>query len=131
MSSEIKKCTQCKKEKHITEFNLKGDKKKCKTGRRSYCKVCSKAYWLAHKFNITLKDYDKMLSNQNNKCGICQTSFNSIDKRTGNQRAFAVDHDHKSNEIRGLLCSKCNIGLGLLGDTLEDLHKAVKYLESK
>lgn len=45
-------------------------------------------------------------------------------------RSMALDHCHKTNKFRGWLCGRCNGGLGLLGDNLESLRRAVKYLEA-
>lgn len=44
-------------------------------------------------------------------------------------RALCLDHCHATGEFRGWLCQKCNSGVGLLGDNLEGLLKAVRYLE--
>jgi len=46
-----------------------------------------------------------------------------------NDRSLNVDHDHVTGQIRGLLCGPCNKGLGLLGDNLDSLWKAIHYLE--
>ena len=43
--------------------------------------------------------------------------------------AVAVDHDHLTNEFRGLLCNGCNKGLGLFRDNIQSLNNAIKYLE--
>lgn len=75
------------------------------------------------KFNITPEDYDKMLINQKNKCKICG-SENIIARK----ELLAVDHDHKSGKIRGLLCNKCNRGLGCFNDNINLFKKAIKYL---
>lgn len=40
-----------------------------------------------------------------------------------------VDHDHNTNKIRGLLCSRCNMGLGFFDDSIEGLTKAINYLK--
>lgn len=40
-----------------------------------------------------------------------------------------LDHDHVSDKFRGWLCTKCNVGIGMLGDKLEGVLNAVKYLE--
>jgi hypothetical protein len=78
---------------------------------------------LKYSFGIGLDDYQRMLSEQDGKCAICRTDSNR-------GRAFAVDHDHATGEIRGLLCSDCNTGIGLLKDEPELLAKAIQYLQS-
>jgi len=63
-----------------------------------------------------------MLTMQKKRCAICKK------KRPQNQRNLAVDHCHKSGKIRGLLCSRCNIGLGIFGDKVDLLQSAIDYL---
>lgn len=46
-------------------------------------------------------------------------------------RALAIDHCHDSGKIRGLLCTRCNIGLGYFKDSIENLTKAIEYLEER
>lgn len=73
-------------------------------------------------YGITVADYDRMLKGQGGKCGICGA------EKPGNgaHKNFAVDHCHETGRIRGLLCVRCNVGLGFYekhGD------KFAKYLE--
>jgi len=72
------------------------------------------------KYGITQDDFQKMLNDQKNKCKICKkfVDFGS-----------AVDHDHKTGKIRGILCRKCNLGLGAAKDNTEILENMIKYLE--
>lgn len=77
---------------------------------------------LKRKFDITIDDYDNMLFNQNNRCSIClkhQDEFKAL---------LAVDHCHKTNKVRGLLCMNCNTALGGFGDDLARLQRAIEYL---
>ena len=76
------------------------------------------------KFGITLGDYDRMLDEQQGVCAICQTECS-----TGNR--LAVDHCHETGEVRGLLCSNCNLGLGKLKDSVKSLQRAIDYLQRK
>ena len=73
-------------------------------------------------YGITSEDYDLMLSNQENVCAICEDECISGKK-------LAVDHNHDTGEVRGLLCCKCNRGLGNFNDNLDLLRSAVLYLE--
>lgn len=75
-------------------------------------------------YGITPEDYDRMLLEQNNSCAICNTK-----KPTGKWKVFAVDHDHNTGKVRGLLCNECNRGIGLLKDSLTILSSACNYLE--
>lgn len=78
---------------------------------------------LMYKFNITMEMYEQMLMDQDFRCGICKKHMSEFTRR------FAVDHCHETGKIRGLLCMKCNIGLGNLGDTEKSLEQAMAYLK--
>ena len=78
---------------------------------------------LKRNFGISLHEYDLMLTEQKGKCGCCGVHQNKL---TIN---LAVDHDHDTGLIRGLLCHLCNTGIGKLGDNIEGLMKALNYLE--
>jgi len=73
-------------------------------------------------YKITPAEYDTLLQEQNGRCASCGTT------NSGRHR-FAVDHDHATNFIRGLLCHQCNKGLGSLGDSIEGVQKALDYLK--
>lgn len=73
-------------------------------------------------YGITLAEYDKMFEDQNGKCAIC----GSPDEVEG--RRLAIDHCHDSGRVRGLLCGKCNRGLGLFYDNKQLLENAISYL---
>ena len=83
---------------------------------------------LKKNFGISLQDYKYILEKQSNTCAICRLPETSIDHRTKMIRKLAVDHDHFTGEVRGLLCSKCNVGLGQFQDDTELLLSAVAYL---
>lgn len=81
-----------------------------------------KPYLLMRKYGISSDDYNAMFNSQGGCCLICnrhQIEF---------QRALAIDHDHETGEIRGLLCGPCNTGLGLFRDSAEILTRAIDYL---
>lgn len=71
------------------------------------------------KYGITTNIYFNKLQIQNNKCAICLNE---------DIRRLSVDHDHKSGKIRGLLCIKCNSGLGLFKDDRRLISRALRYL---
>ena len=73
-----------------------------------------------YKYNLSKKDLENMIVNQNSSCKICQTPF--IDNK------FTIDHCHTTNKVRGLLCLNCNSGMGLLKDDIEIMQSAIKYL---
>lgn len=79
--------------------------------------------WLKRKYGITPEDYDRILAAQGGVCAICRTP-------PPDPRGFRmhVDHDHESGRVRGILCGPCNQGIGNLGDDVERLRAAIKYL---
>lgn len=77
---------------------------------------------LKRKYGITLDEYNEMLSKQGGKCAIC-----GEDK----SETLAVDHDHNTGEVRGLLCAHCNHVVGFARDSIDLLQKAIWYLTNK
>lgn len=73
------------------------------------------------KYRLRVEQYNDLLQSQQGVCAICH-------KECTVKRSLAVDHNHETGKIRGLLCSKCNQALGLLG-TIENLKNAITYLE--
>jgi uncharacterized CHY-type Zn-finger protein len=63
----------------------------------------------------------QLLSTQEGKCAICHREFT---------RQPHVDHDHRNDRIRGLLCGSCNRAIGLLGDDADRVQSAANYLEA-
>ncbi len=68
-------------------------------------------------FDMSLEEYRAMFAKQNGLCAICVN--NSIG---------GVDHCHTTGEIRGLLCNRCNSGIGFFGDDITIMEKAIAYL---
>lgn len=79
---------------------------------------------LKNKYNLSMEDYEHLLSKQNNTCAGCLKSKDQF------KRHFAVDHCHKTGKIRGLLCVRCNVVLGQAKDDIETLKRLIEYLES-
>lgn len=73
-------------------------------------------------YGITPQEYDALLKNQNGKCAICRRPHTDFERR------LHVDHDHSTGKVRGLLCVKCNQGIGYLDDCPELLERARQYL---
>lgn len=80
-------------------------------------------------YGITLDIYNGLLVGQKNVCAICKNGETMIDKRNGEIRALAVDHCHKTGIVRGLLCRKCNNGLGMFKEDSGLLRKAIIYIK--
>jgi hypothetical protein len=77
---------------------------------------------------ITLAQYAERFERQHGVCYICEQPERT-QRRDGTTQRFAVDHNHTTGVVRGLLCSLCNIGLGCYGDDPERLRAAADYLE--
>ena len=78
---------------------------------------------LKRNFNISDIEYNIMFNKQNGSCKICNTHQSNLKFR------LCVDHNHKTGQVRGLLCSKCNSALGLLQDSSQLLRVAANYIE--
>ena len=78
-------------------------------------------YKLKKKYGITVGEYEAILEGQGGVCGIC--GWSPVGKRR-----LAVDHNHKTGEIRGLLCISCNRGLPYFRDNPRSLRNASTYL---
>jgi len=83
---------------------------------------------LKNRFGIDSNCYDYILKEQDNVCAICNKN-NPINEKTGKSKRLAVDHDHNTGIIRGLLCHQCNIALGSFNDNIENLKWAIEYLK--
>lgn len=84
-------------------------------------------YRLAVKFGITVAQYDALLEAQGGLCAVCRKEETVIG-RGGLVKPLAVDHNHVTGQVRGLLCQRCNFAIGLLADSPEHLHSAIAYL---
>jgi hypothetical protein len=86
---------------------------------------------LKHKYGITVTEYEELLKKQNGVCAICSSSETRTYKNKETVvESLCVDHDHKTNKIRGLLCQKCNSAIGLFMENSELLEKAIIYLKN-
>ena len=86
-----------------------------------------KGWWREHKTGCSPERYAELLKQQNGVCAICGNAESRA--RRGNAYELSADHDHASGEIRGLLCSNCNLGIGHLRHDMNVLRLAIAYLE--
>ena len=89
-------------------------------------KAAARATHLKNTFGITMAYYDFLLANQGGVCAHCREPETMV--RSGKVSRLAVDHCHDTGAVRGLLCTKCNTALGNIGDTVESLREATRYL---
>jgi len=141
MSDNSKMCRKCKEVKSFPNFSKSG--KKYPDGLAGWCKPCMKVYaadyyrrnsqkmrikarksQLRLYFNLSVEDYENMYRAQNGACAVCRG-------QSTDGRRLAVDHCHSTGKVRGLLCYRCNIGIGYLKDSPERLRDAAAYLEGQ
>ena len=123
-----KKCRSCE---HIArvEYGKKHADRQNRNRRMAPNKFANyRKHNLKKAYGLTVEQYDVLLESQGGKCAICRADNNGI-AVSGRQIHFAVDHDHNTGRVRGLLCTKCNHGLGEFRDNVERLHAAIQYLE--
>jgi len=90
----------------------------------SYCPVKERNKKLKRTYGLTSDDYEMMLANQEYSCLICGSKTSQH-----NSGKFVVDHCHTTNQVRGILCSHCNFGIGHFKDNPQTLRTAASYLE--
>jgi hypothetical protein len=96
---------------------------------RKHNRRYTKELELKKHYEITLDEYHDLIESQNNVCAICgKPEF--VKDQHGKLRSLAVDHDHATGEIRGLLCTNCNKGIGHLQDSITILTAAINYLKN-
>jgi hypothetical protein len=86
--------------------------------------------YLITNYNISFNEYNKLFESQNGVCAICNKpeTFRGNNKKI---KFLAVDHNHQSGKVRGLLCMKCNILLGNCEENIIILQKTIEYLKQK
>jgi hypothetical protein len=131
MPAATKKCTSCREVKTREEFY---PSKARPDGRMIYCIACAKdksknggyvqtaltqrKSHLMKRYGMTIEEFDQMREDQNGLCAVCKFPHAELH----------IDHDHETGRIRGLLCNKCNLGIGFMRDDPEVLQAAINYL---
>jgi hypothetical protein len=130
---ETKTCNTCGKDKPLEEYYRKGgwpiiNCQSCRSSgkaKQDFKKKASQDFF--KKYGIDYDAYDRMFTEQQGCCAICK-SPDPKGRWVGSSRAFCVDHNHATGEVRGLLCNACNQGLGNFFDNIENLERAIVYL---
>lgn len=78
-------------------------------------------------YGITMERYEELLLQQGGGCAICGAKPSGVAGR----EFLAIDHDHKSGQVRGLLCDLHNLALGMFKDRADHLRVAAQYLENR
>ena len=142
----MKTCSSCQQELPLSLFY---NSKVSSDGKGYRCKTCDgaarKAYHKKHPekvrnkqrdnrrkwaYDLNKEDFEKLLAKQSGKCGICCVELDHSFGKHHKRNKLVVDHCHNTGKVRGLLCTMCNKGIGLLGDTEENVSKALVYLKS-
>jgi hypothetical protein len=130
----IKTCARCKENLSVSLFRLDS---RYSDGYASWCKACfsennkinyiQKRKWrdIEKRYGITKEEYKKLEKKQNNLCACCKQK----PQNRGRNDSFVVDHCHATGRVRGLLCAKCNAGIGFFDDTPALLVLASEYLQ--
>jgi hypothetical protein len=80
-----------------------------------------RAWVLQRTYGIDLATYHRMVAEREGKCDLCG-------RKPAGRKALHVDHEHdETGRVRGLLCTRCNTALGVLGDTEESLKRVIAY----
>jgi hypothetical protein len=116
---EAKKVRKAHYEKNKEKSSLYHKEKNSNPKVKSY----NKEKHLKKTYNLTLDEVEALKVKQKFRCAICKTHEEDCSRKT-----LFVDHNHKTGEIRGLLCSQCNSALGLMYDSKEILNNAIEYL---
>jgi len=138
-------CNKCKKRKRFNAFSKNPQNKK-RDCRQYTCRACTSKYdakhyekfstrvklgHLKYYYGITFEQYKTMFEKQGGKCMIClaQKEMWRGERGLGKNYCLYVDHDHATKKVRGLLCSKCNFGLGQFQDNPDLIKRAYAYLK--
>ncbi|MHA2400343.1 MAG: endonuclease domain-containing protein [Promethearchaeota archaeon] len=142
ISIEIKTkiCPKCKRILPATPVYFYR-RKRAKLGLDSYCKECLRIYYtirsIKRRYGISKNQFEQILRKQNDSCAICGQKFVDLfhphnkESFTYHASAPRVDHNHKTGEIRGLLCDRCNLLIGEAHENTLVLANAIKYLKKE
>lgn len=131
-NSPRKNRTHCRRGHEYTPENTRFQYTNGKVQR--CCIACDKqrtsgsirARHIKSKYGLTIEEYNALLQAQGNVCAACKYPFTYI--RNGKPESYHVDHDHKTDKVRGLLCGDCNRALGYLKDDPERIKGLLEYV---
>ena len=111
----MKTCNRCGLEKPLDAYPRHPG---IKSGRSAVCKACKVEKNQLFNYSMTTRDGLNLVKD----CQICGQDLSSL--------KVCIDHDHQTGLVRGVICSRCNLGIAMLGDNAEGLEKAFKYLSN-
>jgi hypothetical protein len=114
------KVSQCKRNYAVRNWAaIRKRQKEYMSTRKVEAAEYRRRWNLSKRYGITVDRFTEMLDSQGGACAVCG-------KTQGRQ---VVDHDHVTGKVRGILCVRCNVSIGGLGDNAEGLMRAICYLE--
>ena len=132
---ETRTCPTCGEEKPTENFYR--DKRQCKSCLRDHqrrYRAERPDYHhgrnLKQRYGITVDEYETLIANQNSTCPICEVEIPDTIGYKG-KRPSVVDHNHETGEVRGILCSSCNLVLGYARENTHTLYKSIVYLSER
>lgn len=115
-----------RRERYRTKASVREEKRRQYVRNREKRIANARVSKLRNAFGLTTQAFDALYQAQHGRCAICgkteEEAFVICKKK------LFVDHDHETGRIRGLLCMKCNGGLGMFTDSTEMLERALAYL---
>ena len=121
LRAKLKNATpEAKLKRKIYKTTEAGRRANLKYTRKPEIRKRRKERRLIARYGITQEQYNTLLEIQGGRCAIC------LEKK----KSFHLDHNHKSGQIRGLLCSSCNMAIGLMKEDFVKLYLAEEYLKS-
>lgn len=133
MDKEYKQCPVCKTTDY-PKAESKGhlckpcaNKRATKWNKENPDKLRNRS--IKKKYGLSFEKYQEMFLSQNGKCKICHCPETDVDKRNLTLKFLAVDHCHTTGKVRGLLCRKCNIALGIINENTETLKNMINYIK--
>src|SRR5690348_3462988 len=118
INSLCKSCDKIRKQKYRNKPEIK---------QKEYLRYMERFY--KKKYGITFNDYQEMLEKQKGLCAICRNPNTGIDKRSKKIKRLNIDHYHNTGKVRGLLCTKCNHGIGLFQDNILLFESCIRYIQ--
>lgn len=134
-----KRCGKCRQylpptdfyKTHINPSGLTCYCRRCTLEEQRQRRIARPRAWknmrLQNEYGITMAQYEALSAAQDHRCAICDQPEQAVHHR-GTKKQLSVDHCHDTGRVRGLLCGRCNRGLGFFGNSGERLEKAIAYL---
>jgi DNA-directed RNA polymerase subunit RPC12/RpoP len=121
-----KKHTRCQK---CNGKSTRTDKTIIAESPEDYKREYRRRWAMKKKYNLTADEFDGYWIASRGRCYICKRIMRSPENKQGQALdVVAIDHDHKTGKMRGLLCNRCNKAIGLFEEDIKILEEAIKYL---